>query len=264
VASQPSEESAEPVRGLSFGSVAKDYERYRLSYPGELVDAVAAYARGRLGNALEVGAGTGKATRLFAARGIAVTALEPDAEMARVLKRTTQGMPVQTVLSTLESFATGSRFDLVYAAAAWHWTDPASRWARAVELLVPHGVLALFGALAEPQNPDLRAAIDQIERELLPDNGESVGHPWSGEDMAAVDGLIDIAQRDLSYVATTTAEEFMGGLATVSSYLMLSAHARTEALRRIHAVLPNHVQVDVAVTLSLARRAQPPQAPPAM
>jgi ubiquinone/menaquinone biosynthesis C-methylase UbiE len=51
-----------------FGQVAEDYERWRPSYPDQVVDWVAERCRGR--RALEIGAGTGKATRSFVARGI--------------------------------------------------------------------------------------------------------------------------------------------------------------------------------------------------
>jgi len=241
------------IRGLSFGSVADQYERYRLDYSDEVADAVQQYAGRPLRSALEVGAGTGKATRLFAARDIHVTALEPDAEMAHVLARTTRGLPVAQVLTTFEQFETTRRFDLVYAAAAWHWTDPATRWARAVELLVPGGVLALFGSPAELADPALAAAVDEIEQ-MLPDDDPAVIHAWSIEQMAAVDRLTDSAQRDLARVVTTTAADVVGRLATVSSYLMLDAEARAEALRHIHSVLPERVDIDATVQLSLARR----------
>lgn len=79
------------VRGLSFGSIADQYERYRLDYPDEVVEVVQHYAGRPLRSALEVGAGTGKATRLFAARGIHVTALEPDLEKAAVFRRSFVG-----------------------------------------------------------------------------------------------------------------------------------------------------------------------------
>jgi len=250
----PSERNAEAVRGLSFGSAADQYERYRLGYPDELVDAVLQYAERPVRSALEVGAGTGKATRLFASRGIEVTALEPDPDMARVLEWTTRGIPVESVLSTFENFDDGRRFDLLYAAAAWHWTESTSRWARAVELLVPGGVLALFGSMGEPQDPVLRAAVEDVEKQVLPDDDQSVVYPWSIEDMAAADGLTDSAQRDLPCLTTTTAADFTGRLSTVSAYLMLSAEARTEALHRIHAVLPDRFDIDATVQLSLARR----------
>jgi len=240
---------------LSFGSVANQYERYRLDYPDEVVDVVVRYAGAPLRSALEVGAGTGKATRLFASRGIAVTALEPDAEMAHVLERTTRGIPAKPVVTTFEEFVTARHFDLVYAAAAWHWTDPASRWSHAVEMLVPGGVLALFGRPAELKDPDLFAAVEEIEKQVLPDDDRAVVHPWSVEDMATTDGLIDAVQRDLPCVVTTRAADFVGRLATVSAYLMLSPQARADALRQVRAVLPDRFDIDATVQLSLARRA---------
>ena len=125
-------------------------------------------------------------------------------------------------VTTFEESGTARHFDMVYAAAAWHWTDPASRWARAVEMLVPGGVLALFGRPAELQDPDLFAAVDEIEKQVLPDDDPAVVHPWSVEDMTAADGLIDVVQSDLPCVVTTTAADFVGRRATVSAYLMLS------------------------------------------
>jgi SAM-dependent methyltransferase len=62
-------------RRLSFGSVADLYEAARPSYPAELVEDVVAYAGlQQTDRILEVGAGTGKATRLFAALGHAIAA----------------------------------------------------------------------------------------------------------------------------------------------------------------------------------------------
>lgn len=245
---------AEPVSGLLFGSVADRYERYRLGYPRELLEAVVRYAGRPVHAALEVGAGTGKATRLFASPGVEVTALEPDAQMAGLLARTTQGVPVEPVLTTFEQFHTGRRFDLVYAAAAWHWTDPQTRWAKAVELLVPGGVLALFGRPAELIDPALFAAVDDIERRLLPEASQTAGHPWSAGDMARADGLADVTEHSLPGVVTVTAADFIGRLATVSAYLGLQPEHRAEVLRQVGAVLPGQVDIDNTVRLALARR----------
>ncbi|MFI9363325.1 hypothetical protein ACIG5E_20055 [Kitasatospora sp. NPDC053057] len=52
-----------PERALSFGTVADAYERYRPGYPAKLFDLVAQYAGRPVRSALEVDAGTGKATR---------------------------------------------------------------------------------------------------------------------------------------------------------------------------------------------------------
>jgi SAM-dependent methyltransferase len=238
-------------RGQTFGPVAELYERYRLDYPDDVVDAVLRYAGRPVRAALEVGAGTGKATRLFAARGIAVTAVEPDPDMARVLARTVRGQPV---VATFEQFVTRRRFDLVYAAAAWHWTDPATRWTRAYGLLVPGGVVALFGRPGELLDADLAAAVEEVERCVLPDDGPAGPGPWSIEE-AADHGFTDCTQLDLPAVLRRTASDYVGRLATVSAYLTLDAQVRAQTLRRVLDVLPEHVEVDGTVQLSLARRA---------
>ena len=216
------------------------------------------YAGRPVRSALEVGAGTGKATRLFAASGVAVTALEPDPDMARVLERTTRGMPVEPVLTPFERFNTTRRYDLVYAAASWHWTDPATRWARALGLLVPGGVLALFGHPIEPRDPVLRAAVDEVEKQVLADDDPADVHAWSTQDMGAVDGLSDVTQLELPGVVTVTAADYLGRLGTVSAYLVLSPEARTEARRRIARALPDRFEIDATVTLSLARSVATP------
>ncbi len=77
-------------RRLSFGGVADLYDEARPSYPSALVDDVVEYAGAAGATAdrvLEVGAGTGKATALFADRGLDVLAIEPSAAMARIARR---------------------------------------------------------------------------------------------------------------------------------------------------------------------------------
>ncbi|MFF1409899.1 class I SAM-dependent methyltransferase [Streptomyces sp. NPDC058289] len=131
-----------PDRALSFGERAEAYERFRPGYPVELFDLVREYAGGPVRSALEIGAGTGKATRLFAAQGIAVTATDPDGAMLAELRRHVPAS-VRTVRASLEDLRAGRRrYGLVYAVAALHWTDPEGRWARVASLLEPAGVFA--------------------------------------------------------------------------------------------------------------------------
>ena len=130
-----------------FGDVAELYERARPSYPDELVDDVIALSGlGRSGRALEVGAGTGKATRLFAARGVAVHAVEPSAAMAAVAREVCAGYPDVTIEEKdFEGFdPAGQAFRLLFSAQAWHWVSPEVRYVKAHEALEPGGLLAAF------------------------------------------------------------------------------------------------------------------------
>lgn len=175
--------------------------------------------------------------------------------MANVLRKTTEGLPVALVETTFESYRSARSVDLVYAAAAWHWTDPATRMVRAVTLLSPGGVLALFGSSVEPADPDLRAAVEAIEGAALSDEDAGLEvHPWSLEELDATEHLTECTQLNLPRTVTRSAEEFVGRLATVSAYLMLSPAARAEALRRIQSVLPPQVEIDATIQVSLARR----------
>ena len=111
-------------RGLTFGSVADRYERYRPTYPTALIDDVVALLPGQ--RLVEIGAGTGKATRLWAARDLDITAVEPDAAMAAVLARQCADQPrVRIVVASFESWQPDGRYDGLVAAQSWHWTDRA-------------------------------------------------------------------------------------------------------------------------------------------
>ena len=130
------------VRALTFGSVAAQCERFRPGYPQQVLDEVVAYAGRPISTALEIGAGTGKATRLFATVGIAVTATEPDPGMLAELRRHVPAS-VKPVQSTFEVLTASRPVDLVFAAAALHWTEAEQRWARVAALLAPGGVFAV-------------------------------------------------------------------------------------------------------------------------
>ncbi len=108
-------------RGLKFGTVAEQYDRYRPSPPDSARELVGDL-RGR--DVLDVGAGTGKLTRFLLDLGARVSVIEPDDEMRRVLVRRS---PEATVLAgSAESVpADDASFDLAISSSAWHWfTQP--------------------------------------------------------------------------------------------------------------------------------------------
>lgn len=94
-------------RALLFGTVASAYERFRPGYPETLVDEVLAYAGRPVRTALEIGAGTGKASRAFARRGITVTATDPDRAMLVELRKHVPETVV-TVQASFENLGTTS------------------------------------------------------------------------------------------------------------------------------------------------------------
>ncbi|MDQ0370588.1 class I SAM-dependent methyltransferase [Catenuloplanes indicus] len=153
-------------RALSFGSVAEAYERYRPGYPAQLHELVTGYAGRPIRTALEIGAGTGKATRLFARPGTTVTATEPDPAMLAELRRHVPA-DVRTVQGSFEELPPGGTYDLVYAAAALHWTSPAGRWPRIAAMLTPGGTFASFGGPARLADPAVESAVQAARAPFL-------------------------------------------------------------------------------------------------
>ena len=151
---------------LVFGEVAEQYDRHRPAYPDALVDDLVELA-GLEADALvlEVGAGTGKATSMFAARGIRVLAVEPSAEMAAVARRVCAGYrEVRIEQADFERWdPAGREFALMFAAQAWHWVEPAVGFAKAASVLRPGGVL---GGVLELGGLDALAAARGGSRRL--------------------------------------------------------------------------------------------------
>jgi SAM-dependent methyltransferase len=250
-------------RGLLFGTVAEAYERFRPGYPDEVVERTLRFGSRPIGTAVEIGAGTGKATRAFACRGIRVTALEPDPGMFGVLEREMVAMPVRPVLSTFEEYD-GPPADLVYAARSWHWTDPARRCGHAAELIVAGGTLAVLGVPSRAVDPQIQAAVAEAcgSWPSLADE-PAFGQPdprWFGRhdrfDRELRDsGLFTGVEHQLVHrVLRLPQREYVGYLCTLSAYLKLSAEDRHELVARIARVLPDQVEVDLTVGLHLARR----------
>ncbi|GIF67941.1 putative methyltransferase [Asanoa ishikariensis] len=249
------------ARALSFGTVAEAYERFRPGYPDALHDLVLAYAGQPLRTALEIGAGTGKATRLFAAHGIAVTATEPDEAMLAELSRHVPAT-VTPVRAAFEDLQPGESYDLVYAAAALHWTNPEGRPEKVAALLKPGGVFSSFGGPFQLTDPAVAEAVHAarapfLETDEIPSpDGTPPEHEmqWPGTELRASALFTDVRQCIVERRLTVSARDYVGHLSTVSAYLELPAAVREQVFDQILRVLPETVELTADIWVHLARR----------
>ncbi len=248
-------------RALSFGAIAEAYERFRPGYPEELFDAVMTYAGRPVRTALEIGAGTGKATRLFAGHGVAVTATDPDAAMLAELNKTVPAN-VTTVRAAFEDLRPGETYELVYAAAALHWTRPEGRWSKVAALLEPEGVVASFGGPIQLADPAVEEAVRAARAPFL--ESDDVPSPdgtapdaemqWPGTELQRSPLFLDVQQSVIERRLTLSAPDYVGHLSTVSAYLQLPRPRRQQAFDAITRALPETVDIAADIIVHLARR----------
>jgi SAM-dependent methyltransferase len=135
----------------SFDRVAAQYAAARPDYPPALLDAVEELAGRPLRDArvVDVGAGTGIATRLLLGRGAEVVAVEPGDGMSAQLRAGLPAVPLLrgdgNALPLRDAVA-----DFVTYAQSWHWTDPARSVPEALRVLRPGGALAMWWNVPDP------------------------------------------------------------------------------------------------------------------
>jgi SAM-dependent methyltransferase len=152
-------------RELSFDSVADEYEQTRPTYPPALLDALPLDPDAAV---LDLGAGTGKLTRVLAARYRDVTAVEPLAKMRAVLERVVPGVTALPGSAERIPLDDGS-VDGVFAAQAFHWFDQRVALPEIARVLRPGGVFAIVWNQGDDDLPDPRPAEFVREVKVLHD-----------------------------------------------------------------------------------------------
>lgn len=195
------------TRRQTFDQAAHDYEAARPGYPEASIAAlVAASDLSASAKCLEVGVGTGQATRRIAPVGCAITGLEPGPQLAQVAETILKPFPaVQIVTSTFEAFDIApASFDLLYSATAFHWTSPAVRWDRAAALVKPGGHVALLTnkSMEGLLKTDFHEATQPIYARHAPERADKV--PPGPSTIAIADTLCSELEDDPRFEVTTS------------------------------------------------------------
>ena len=150
-----------PPSATRFDGVAEAYARYRPSYPQ---DAIALLLAGIPEPAcvVDIGAGTGIASRQFVATGANVIAIEPSDEMRELAAGS--GLDARAGNATETGLASASA-DLVTAFQAFHWFANDRALAEFRRVLRPGGRFAAIWNERDPEDPLGRELI-ALDREF--------------------------------------------------------------------------------------------------
>ena len=230
---------------LAFGRVAELYDRARPSYPAAAIDAVLDYGALAPGaRIVEVGAGTGKATELLAGRGLDVVAIEPSAGMAALARVKLARWPgVTLVQGAFEDWVPAERFAAVVSVQAWHWIDPAARYARARAVLGHGAMLCAVWSFPDWERCAHREVLRRVYREAAPGlHNDFPMHPASEPTRLAGDWMSEISAaavfgdgevRQFDWSERYAASAYTDLLQTHQDHILLGAEARAALLSAV-------------------------------
>jgi len=263
--SSPASDDEFAIRARSFGAVAREYDRARPSYSAELVDDVVALLPGR--DVVEVGAGTGKATVLFAVRRLAMTCVEPDPEMAAVLTEHTRLLPnVSVTVSSFEDFQPAGLYDGLLAAQSWHWTSREHRWVKAASVLREGALIALFWNQEQSHRSPLLSAVADVYRRYglggsNQQNPEQAPPAWPRDEMEQQPTFTNVEVRTYESMHTYSTTAWLAYAASTSNLVILEAALREAVLADVAKVIDDGggvLEVHRRCDLYLARRSSVP------
>jgi SAM-dependent methyltransferase len=234
-------------RATVFGSFAPEYDRWRPGYPDGAVDwLLPPGAR----DVLDLGAGTGKLTTALLARGVRVTAVDPDPAMLAVLAGRHPDVPAHRAAADALPLPDGS-VDAVVVGQAWHWFRPGAAAAEVRRVLRPGGWLGLVWNAPDDQEP--------WEHELAgldPDRALPGQLPAVPDGPPQIEGLPsgELQQTVVRWTWPVTPADARGLLATYSAVALLPEREREELLDAIEAVVAAEVHRRGTPSVPLHRR----------
>lgn len=260
-----------------FNDIVAEYDRMRPEYPSELFDDIIKYSKNTTGkSAVEIGAGTGKATAPILNAGYEVTAVEIGPNMADfLLKRFSGYKGFNVVVSSFEdAVLKEDGYDLIYAASAFHWVDAETGCPKAFRLLKDGGTVALFRYNAVAADGDaLYEEIQQIYEKFYYSYYTSNIRPkkktredfekpseiyisYRFEDLKAY-GFRDISMKFYDGIKTFNADEYISLLETMSDHRSLPASNRTSLFDGVRKAIIKHCnrhKVDYVYQLYMGRK----------
>ncbi|GAA4179724.1 class I SAM-dependent methyltransferase [Gryllotalpicola koreensis] len=228
------------AHALSFGPAAQVYEESRPGYPAAAVEwLVPASAR----RVLDVGAGTGKFTRLLRAPEREVIAVDPSQEMLDVLRAHSAG--IETLVGTAERLPLPDEsVDAVTFAQAWHWVDPEHGPREVARVLKPGGTLGLVWNSRDER-------IDWV-RELgeAMSSNDRYGNASLTEN-AVTAPFDDGESAEFAWIQHLSRAGILTLVRSRSYFLVKGPDEQAETLRRVEAVLDGHPEIESAGVIEL-------------
>ena len=205
----------------TFNTASTLYEDVRPGYPEELIqDVLDISGLSNHSRILEVGCGTGQATRPFAERGYELVCLDIGADLIAVAQEKLKAFPkVSFVRKAFEEWESDGKFDLIISATAFHWVDPKVRYLKASEALKSNGFLAVFSNQHVRKDEGFFAESQSLYDKYYPPL--TTNRPTHTTSFPGVEAFQDPIKRVYPWTQTYSSEQYIKLLGTYSGHIAL-------------------------------------------
>lgn len=163
----------------TFNYVAEQYEKYRPTYPEELIQDIILYSGlTKVDRILEVGCGTGQATSGFVSKGYKnITCIELGENLANFTREKFRNIEGINVINT--SFEDWdeitNHFKLAISGTAFHFIEPSFGYKKVHKCLQQGGSMGFFWTVHVPQYDNLFTEIRRSYQKYAPHLDDSKG-----------------------------------------------------------------------------------------
>jgi SAM-dependent methyltransferase len=222
----------------TFDQTAEIYEQARPGWPAAAVDHVAREAGLEpTATVLDLGAGTGKLTRVLVERFERVIAVEPLDGMRAVLESVVPHAEVFAGKAEAIPLADDS-VDAVFSGEAFHWFDGERALAEIARVLRPRGGLALlWNVPGRPTEPSIGAAGELVNTRGSPERRVSRYDSGEWREPFAESPFEDLREARFDNPQVVDREGMVAYLASMSWIAVLPDDERTELLDEVRGLL---------------------------
>lgn len=255
----------------TFNSAAERYHARRPNYPPGLFEKLVIDTHlPKHAELLEIGPGTGQATKPLAERGYNITAVELGDALAAKAREVLADYPNADVITGAfeDVELPAEHYDLVYSATAIHWIKPEFKFAKPYQLLKTNGYLAIIHTahVSDEAGDKFFHASWPIYRKY---DRTDTATDTPGFELPKLEDLQPPEKIDenvfslegftvFPLTASYSSQEYIELLATYSPHLSLSEEKRAAFLKQIKELIDTdfggHMDTHYGMTLTVAKK----------